>query len=701
MDMDNQREAFDQEVAELLGEVEEAILEVENSDDPADESEAVNRLFRAMHSIKGIAGMFGFDQVTEFTHHVETALDLVRNGKAPVSKELINYVLKSHDMIISLLEDDAVAIPEEGIEIIQQLTLLTNEDAVFDDLEFGTEEKNKEDESDLNSGLVLTYRINFKPHESFFASGNSIKNIFEQLHALGDIAMHAHYDSIPPCDKLDPSVCHIYWDMVLTTKVERDEIMDVFIFAENECDLSIKLIDEVDDDIDRGENDEHNYKKLGEILVDRGALSKDELEDTLAESSKIGDILVKKNLVEPKEVEAALVEQEQVRKVRKTRHKNVASATIRVQAQKLDSLVSLVGELVTAQARLASLAIDRNDAEVSAVSETVQSLVSGLRDETMSIRMVPIGTTFTTFKRLVRDLAGDLGKEINLNMIGGDTELDKTVIERLKDPLVHIVRNSVDHGIEKGEDRIAVGKDNVGNLTLKAEHTGAFVQITVEDDGAGLNLERIREKAIERNLISPDAHLTDKETCMLVFAPGFSTAESVTDISGRGVGMDVVKQNIEALRGSISIDSEFGKGTKITLRLPLTLAIIDGLMVQVAEEFYIIPLSMVEECMDLDMAEVERIKGRNILNLRGKALPFVKLREQLDFTGSEPEIEQVVITHVNGMEVGFVVDHVIGSHQTVIKSLGPGLRQAKHISGATILGDGTVALILDVQKLVN
>ncbi len=700
MDMNAQLEGFLLEMGELLTEVEDAILEVENSSDSQSENDAVNRLFRAMHSIKGIAGMFGFDLITDFTHHVESALDLVRNGELPVSKELINLVLRSHDLISELLDstEGETELPDTGHVIISSLTDLIGSNSAEDsENETNNSGKNKEDCSDLNSGTLFTYRITFKPNIEFFESGNSIEELLTSVNELGDVLFHPDYSSLPIIDDLNPEQCLISWELILTTKCDRNAICDIFIFAEDHCSLEITLIDEIGDSQD---TDDQEYKRLGEILVDRGAISKDTLNDVLSESSRIGDILVDKHLVEPKDVESALVEQKQVRNTREKRNKAITNATIRVQAQKLDSLVSLVGELVTAQARLTSVGLERNDSEINDIAETLENLVSGLRDETMSIRMVPIDSTFTTFKRLVRDLSGELGKEINLNMLGGDTELDKTVIERLKDPLVHIVRNSVDHGIESTGQREKLGKNRVGNLTLKAEHAGAFVQITVEDDGAGLNLKRIKEKAVERGLITPEAQLSDQEISMLVFAPGFSTADTVTDISGRGVGMDVVKQNIEALRGSIAVDTKLGEGTKIILRLPLTLAIIDGLMVQVAGEYYIIPLSMVEECMDLDMAEVEKIKGRNIINLRGKALPFVKLRDSLLLEGDEPSMEQVVITSVNGMEVGFVVDHVIGSHQTVIKSLGPGLRQAKHISGATILGDGTVALILDVQKLV-
>jgi len=363
--------------------------------------------------------------------------------------------------------------------------------------------------------------------------------------------------------------------------------------------------------------------------------------------------------------------------------------------------VDLVGEMVTAQARLNQKASELNNSDLTLITEEIERLVAGLRDNTMSLRMLQIGVTFSSFKRLVRDLSAELGKEIILTTDGGETELDKTVIERLNDPLVHIIRNSIDHGIENPEVRKQAGKPAQGTINLSARHTGAHVAIQISDDGAGLDTQVIRAKALEKGLITLDENLTEKEIFQLIFAPGFSTAKSVTDVSGRGVVMDVVKINVESLHGTIEIESRKGKGTTITLKLPLTLAIIDGLMVNIGDDYFILPLSSVEECVELDKKKADKIKGRNILNVRGEVVPYIRLRDQFEIESEKPELEHMVITEVSGERIGFVVDNVIGGHQTVIKSLGPAFKDIQDVSGATILGDGTVALILDVNKLAH
>ena len=370
-------------------------------------------------------------------------------------------------------------------------------------------------------------------------------------------------------------------------------------------------------------------------------------------------------------------------------------------AERLDYLVNLVGELVTVQAHLTQTADEKNDGDIIAIAEEVERLISELRDTTLTMRMLPIGSTFSKFKRLVRDLSSELGKEIDLETSGAETELDKTVIEKLNDPLVHLIRNSIDHGIEMPDIRRKAGKSSNGTVLLGAVHSGDSVLVTIRDDGAGLDKEAIRAKAIERGLITAATELTDKEIYNLIFAPGFSTAKTVTSVSGRGVGMDVVKKAIEALRGSIDINSTPGKGSVITLKIPLTLAIIETLLVRINESFFVLPLSMVEECIELTRADVEASHGRNLAHVRGTLIPYVSLREQFGISTEKPEIEQIVIAGVNGSRIGFVVDDVVGEHQTVIKSLGKLYRDVQGISGATILGDGTVALILDPALLVR
>jgi two-component system chemotaxis sensor kinase CheA len=363
-------------------------------------------------------------------------------------------------------------------------------------------------------------------------------------------------------------------------------------------------------------------------------------------------------------------------------------------------MVNLVGELVTVQARLSQTALTQGIAQFISIAEEVERLTVALRDNTMSIRMLPIGTTFSKFKRAVRDLSAELGKEIELTTEGAETELDKTVIEKLSDPLVHLIRNCVDHGIETPEVREAAGKPRRGAIHLSAVHSGAHVLIQIKDDGAGLDIEAIRAKAAEKGLVPPDATPSDKELFSLILMPDFSTAKKVTSVSGRGVGLDVVKKAIDALRGTIEITSIRGTGATITLKLPLTLAIIDGFLTKIGAEHFIFPLASVEECIELKR-EAAKSNGRHLVNVRGHIVPYIRLREKFMISGATPAIEQIVIVGEEGRRVGFAVDVVVGEHQTVLKSLGKFYKDVEGVSGATILGDGTVALILDIPKLIR
>ena len=378
-----------------------------------------------------------------------------------------------------------------------------------------------------------------------------------------------------------------------------------------------------------------------------------------------------------------------------------AASSVRVASDKLDSLIDLVGELVTVQARMTRTAERIDDSELTFISERVELLTSELRDNAFSVRMIPIGTTFSSLKRTVRDLSAEMGREVELSTDGAETELDKTVIEKLRDPLVHLIRNSLDHGLENPEDREKAGKPRTGQIKLSATQAGADVLIQITDDGRGMNEGAIREKAVKMGLITEDSTITRGELFSLVFEPAFSTAQRVTSVSGRGVGMDVVKRSVDALRGSIEIDSREGVGTEITVRLPLTLAIIEGLQVDIAGEKYIVPLSMVEECVELTREDKNAVEGRRLADVRGELIPYINMREWFSMAGSDRQIEQIVITRKDEQRIGFLVDYVVGEHQTVIKSLGKAYRNTDGVSGASILGDGSVALILDIPRLIR
>jgi two-component system chemotaxis sensor kinase CheA len=704
---DRFREAFREEASELLGELESALLELEAR--PTDKA-LVDRVFRAMHTIKGSGAMFGFDAVSTFTHEVETVFDLVRKGQLEVSKELIDLTLKARDFIRGMIDPETEDAAEQsirdglfsGFRALQERT--AQADAAGQPMaaeQPGAAEQPRAESPDAAAGpgAAVTYRIRFKPAADIFLHGTNPVLLLEELRGLGDCRILAHMDAIPSLQEINPEKCSIYWDVILTTNKGMNAVKDVFIFVEGDGEVSIDTISERE-----SLETEADYKKLGEILIERGDITAGDLQSALKSKKRIGEYLVEKGLVSKDEVRSALAEQEQLKEVREKQKQEESSLSIRVRAEKLDVLMDLVGELVTLQARLTQTAIEQKDPELTLVAEQAERLIGSLRDISMSMRMLPIATSFSRFRRVVRDLSGELGKSVELVTEGGETELDKTVIERLNDPLVHLIRNAVDHGIEMPADRQASGKPTKGTVRLAAAHSGSHVLIQIMDDGAGLDKETIRLQAIERGLLQPDAEKTEKEIFDYIFLPGFSTAKKVTSVSGRGVGMDVVKRSIESLGGWVEMKSMKGAGTTITLRIPLTLAIIEGLLVTIGSSFYVLPLQAVEECVELGREEREageRSQGRRIANVRGQIVPYIRLRDWFGVQGEAPELEQIVISRSDGRRVGFVVDAVIGQHQTVIKSLGKLYRDVEGISGATILGDGTVALIIDIFSIVG
>ncbi len=700
--MNQHQRTFLEEAAELLDELQEALLELEA--DP-DSRELVDRVFRALHTIKGSGRMFGFERLASFTHELESVFDHVREGGMQVSKALIDLTLKGGDQIRRLLDssslkdglekapgaaDQESMRDEECAEIISGLRDLVTDGPGPDS---GRAESSP---PPTTPGKDRTYRIRFRPHSDIFLSGTNPILLLKELEELGDCIVVGQMGGVPSLELIEPEACYTFWDIILTTGQGPDAIEGVFIFVEDRCSLRIDIVDE-----SGSLDDEVSYKKLGEILVERQDLTPEDIEKILAKRMRIGELLTQEETVEEGLVQSALTEQNRIRDLRRKRQSTQAGSTLRVQAERLDRLVDLTGELVTVQARLTRTATELDHPELSQIAEDVERLIAELRDNTMGIRMLPIGTTFGQFRRLVRDLGNELGKEVVLTTEGGETELDKTMIERLNDPLIHIIRNSVDHGVESPETRKRLGKAPQGKVRLSAEHSGSHVLIHVEDDGAGLDPKAIKAKAVAKGIISEGVELSEKEAFSLIMLPGFSTAKNVTDVSGRGVGMDVVKRNVEDLRGTVEIESRLGVGSRFTLRLPLTLAIIEGLLVQVTDQYFVLPLSSVERCVELTTKELARSHGREIINVRDEFVPYVNLREQFQLEGEAPDIQQVVITEIDSQRIGFVVDQVIGQHQTVIKTLGRVYRNAEDFSGGTILADGTVALILDLPSLAS
>lgn len=621
---------FLEEAQELLEKAETSLLELEKN---PHNGELVNEVFRALHTIKGSGAMFGFQEVSEFTHAVESLFDEVRKGKLAVDARIVDIGLRSVDCISRLLTNP------QGEEMHRLLL------ADIERIGPGPapEAQGSRPAPPVPAGATgspSTWRIVFRPHPEALHRGVRVESLLRELADLGPCQTAAVANELPEFGDLDPTLLHLTWTILLTTSARLDEVRGVFLFVEDYCDLAI--------------SPEPQPQPLPAPEVAPPPPSRTEAKQE--------------------------------------------ASTIRVRKEKLDNLIDLVGELVILQAILELESKKDESGTFGILSENLARLTADLRDTTMSIRMVPLEESFATFQRLVRDLALQVGKELRLDLSGGATELDKNLVEALKDPLVHILRNTADHGIEPPEVRRRLGKPAVGTIAVAARQVGSRVEISVADDGGGLNLEKIKARAVERKLL--DASETDEARIQnMIFEPGFSTAEKTTGLSGRGVGMDVVKRNIERLRGEVSLRSVAGQGMTITLSIPLTLVIIEGLLVRVGGADYVITLAQVEECVD---GNTEAGIGDSIVNLRGKTIPILSLREALGIPGAgDRESSRLVIVNSDGVTVALLVDSVVGRMQVVIKPLSSLVRRIKAISGATILGDGSVALILDLTEIIK
>jgi len=647
---DQFKQSFREEAREILVDLESALLELHKT--PTDQ-ELVGRVFRGLHTIKGSGAMFGFEALAVFTHNLENAFDEVRNGRLLVGSELIDLTLSALDQLRAMLEERENA--EQTSICARILSRLRHLTGISESPKAGHQASLPVKPILPGSERISQWEIHFAPGPDLLLNGSNPLLILSELCQLGGLSVKASMDMLPPLDQLDPEHSYVSWDMVLATSAGRDAIRDVFIFIEDCCELSIEPIGVPD----------------------------------------------KSGATGPDAVAAALEEPRGANGGRRVYDKPDNASSLRVPAVKLDQFVDLVGELVTVQARLAELAARRDDPEIAEVSEEIERLTSALRENSMNIRMTPIRGTFEKFRRLVHDLARDLAKDVELTLEGADTELDKTVIDQLGDPLMHLIRNSMDHGIEQRDVRLQRGKPAIAKIHLSARHSGACVLITVSDDGAGINADAVRKRAVEKGLVPHDAQLSEAETFALLFQPGFSTAKQVTDVSGRGVGMDVVRQRVDSLRGTIDVASKPGLGTRVTLRLPLTLAIIDGLLVAVSDACFVLPLASTLECIELTAADIDRSNGKHVAHVRGEIVPYIRLREHFHVATPRPDLEQIMVVETGEGRFGFVVDRVLGDCQTVIKSLGRIYRHVQAISGATILGDGRVALILDPDRLVQ
>ena len=698
--IDKFKQTFLEEAREILVELESALLAL---NDNRGDNELVGRAFRALHTIKGSGAMFGFDELAAFTHNLENAFDEVRNRRLHVTSELINLSLAALDQIKAMLDEAAgrgEANRTVSAEILLKVRQLTGKPEPRPAEAAPSPEPAPAADA---TGPVRHWHVRFSPGADLLRTGTDPLLLLRELKQLGSLQIKASMAAIPPIGELDPERCYISWDMVLTTSAAREAISDVFIFVADSCELTIEAMVEpkIEPKI------EPAIEQKIEEKIEPKIEAKIELTTEPAIEMRIKPTIEPASSPVSSQVSSAAVAESQAPKAKFPSYGRRASDTpdnassIRVPAAKLDQFVNLVGELVTVQARLFEIATRREDPEVGAVSEEVDRLTSALRESSISIRMLPIRATFERFRRLVHDLARDLHKEVELTIEGADTELDKSVIDQLNDPLMHLIRNSMDHGIEPPEKRLAAAKRRSATIHLSARHSGASVLISVADDGGGINAEAVRERAIEKGLVAADAQLTEAEIFAFILAPGFSTARQVTDVSGRGVGMDVVRRSVEALRGTIDIASKPGTGTSVTLRLPLTLAIIDGLLVRVEQAYFVLPLATTLECIELTRQDIEQANGKHVANVRGEIIPYIRLREYFNMQTERPEREQIMVAETEDGRYGFVVDQVLGDHQTVIKNLGRFYRHVELISGATILGNGSVALILDPQRLVR
>lgn len=708
--MDEIYSVFAQEAREQLTAMEDGLLQMEQGNQDAD---TLNAIFRAAHTIKGASGVVEIHHIEQFTHILENLLDKLRNGEIAVSSEIITALLKGCDHIGAMLdrvdqgmmdEDPALAAAgEETAAVLRAFAGGGGTAKMVPEASVGTVERAGGD-----TAISDCWHISIRFGRDVLKMGMEPLAFLRYLLNLGEIVhLTTLCDAMPPAEDMDPECCYLGFEITLRSHASKEQIENVFAFCRDECDLYIlPPHSKVSDYLNLIEHLPEENLRLGEILVKSGALTQEELEQglrrqkaaaKLAEATEqppppLGEILVEKKMVQPELVEAAAAKQKQV-----AEKKSAEARLIRVQADKLDHLIDLVGELVIAGASANLLAQKSGQSNLVEATSVLSRLVENIRDSALQLRMVQIGETFNRFNRVVRDTSKELGKDIELVITGAETELDKSVVEKIGDPLMHLVRNAMDHGIEPAAVREAAGKPVRGRVELNAYHDSGSIVIEVVDDGGGLNAEKIQAKAIERGLIQPGQTLSEQEIVNLIFEAGFSTADKVSNLSGRGVGMDVVKRNIQALRGTVEVKTQLGVGSRFIIRLPLTLAIIDGFLTAVGAASYVIPLDAVVECLEL---REDDTRG-HMLNLRGEVLPFIRLREFFDVEGDAPPRENVVVISAGGQKAGIVVDQLLGEFQTVIKPLGSLFKHLRGIGGSTILGSGEVALILDVAALTQ
>lgn len=674
--MDQFIKKFYEEALDLIQELEKSLLILE--DDPSNKSH-IEQVFRAMHTIKGNSAMFGFVHIDKFTHNLETVYDLVRLGKIKISASLLTITLSAVDHIKRLLnegehvEQDTLAASDSlTVQINKFIPVESNSNNIADNVTAMSEA-----ESVTENINQTTYLVSFKPHADIFKFGTNPLFLVDELCALG---MHISFPAIiniPEIAFLQTDTCYTEWNIFIASSEDINSIHDIFIFVEDDCELEILPI------------------------ADYNLLGKEQFINIISElyaANNTFDISELRNYAQTLSSAEVLRGDKQIAKRRENTKDNSISS-IRVSSDKIDGLMNLVSELVTMQAQLSLFAEQNFLPELTSISENMDKISRRLRDTAFSICLIPLDNMLTRFQRLVRDVSTELNKNVTFLTEGTETELDKTMIESLADPIMHILRNSLDHGIESAAERKRKGKFEQGTILLKAFYSGTNVHIQISDDGAGIDVEKIRVKAIQKELIAADAVLSKQELLELIFFSGLSTAEKVSELSGRGVGMDVVKRKITEIRGEVEIASEVNKGTTITIKLPLTLSIIDGLLVKIEDTLFVVPLSSVDTIFAAKYSELNEYN--HLVIHAGKQIPYVYLRKMFHYSVNTDTQEQVIVVNYMDTSVGIVVDRVVGEYQAVLKPLGKSFKNLDIISGATILGDGTIALVLDTTKIIK
>ncbi|HOM29079.1 MAG TPA: chemotaxis protein CheA [Deltaproteobacteria bacterium] len=688
--MDELVKIFLEESEDEIRELETGLMRLE--EDSGDE-DTINRVFRAAHTIKGSAGLVGFEEVSNYTHTIESILDRIRKKELTVTKALVSSLLGGVDFLKRMISAEVEGSPVDSNEVEEALKHIKR----FLGMKGVSRDAQGKAVEATGKTPEKVYLITMKFRPDILSTGQDPLMLIRELMDMGEIIeSRAFTEDIPGFYELQPTTCYTSWEIVLKTSRPISEINNVFIFVMDENEISIH---DISSQYKNGVDLSLAEKPIGEILVEKGIVRETDVIEALREHKTTGQALVEKGKVSRETVEKMALAQSESRKVAK-------ATTIRVDTDKLDRLMNLVGEMVISVARVSQCANEITDASVSksltAATASLERISRDLQEQVMRVRMVPVEGTFNRFKRVVRDMSFELGKKIEIKMSGTETELDKNVIEQISDPLKHMIRNSIDHGIESPEGRRRKGKPETGTIWLKAYQREGNIYIEISDDGRGIDKAKVLAKAVEKGIAEPGRSYTDKEIYEMLFAPGLSTADRVSELSGRGVGMDVVKRNIEELRGTVEISSEENKGSTFKVKLPLTLAIIDGMMIRVGSEILTIPLAMIDKSVRPSRTEIKTVEGKGeLVDIRGDYLPLVRLYDlfRIPSEKTDPTEALVVVLHGAENRFGILVDDVLGQTQAVIKSIDKNFKKIEGTSGATILGNGRVSLILDVHGI--